>query len=139
MNVLENAIDIAKKKKISTIVVASTTGNTALKLFELTKCEKFKLIVVTHDEGRPRKGRRFKEDIRILLLANHVTIYTHNRRSILLRKIISIIFDRFGLPIWHKYLRGIKVKFGTGIKVCHIIVRMLIEGNILRDGEVVAI
>lgn len=30
-------------------------------------------------------------------------------------------------------------KFGAGIKVCHIIVRMLIEGNILRDERVMAI
>ncbi len=139
MTILENAIDIAKKNKISTIVVASTTGDTALKLFELAKGGKFKLIVVAHDEGKLPQERRFKEDARRLLLANHVTVYTHNSQTILIRKIINVIFERLGLPTWHKYLRQMREKYGTGIKVCHIIVQMLIEGNILRDEKVVAI
>ena len=139
MSILENAVDIAKKEKISTIVVASTTGDTALKLFELTKGGEFKLIVVTHGEERLPQGKWFKEDIRQILLANHVTIYTHNPRAIILRKAISAIFERLGLPAWHKYLRQIREKYGPGIKVCHIIVSMLIEGNILRDERVVAI
>lgn len=37
MAVLEDAIDAANKNKISTLVVASTSGDTALKLFELVK------------------------------------------------------------------------------------------------------
>jgi len=139
MNILEDAIDIAKKNKVATIVIASTTGDTALKLFEVAKGVKFKLIVVTHDEGKPMQEKRFKEDIRRLLLANHVTVYTHNPRAILLRKISSVIFERLGLPTWHKHLRQIREKFGAGIKVCHIIVHMLIEGNILRDERVMAI
>ena len=139
MTVLENAIDIAKKNKIATVVVASTTGDTALKLFELAKGGKFKLIVVTHDEGRIPQEKRFKEYIRRILLANHVTIYTHNPQAILLRKISSAIFERLGFPTWHKRLRQIREKFGTGVKVCYIIVQMLIEGNVLRDERVVAI
>ncbi len=139
MNALENAVDMAKKEKISTIAVASTTGDTALKLFRLSKGGKFKLIVVTHDEGRLPQERRFKEDIRRILLANHVTVYTHNPRTIILRKIISAIFERLGLPTWHKYLRQTREKYGSGIKVCHIIVQMLIEGNVLKDERVVAI
>jgi len=139
MTVLENAIDIAKKNKIATIVVASTTGDTALQLFELAKSGKFKLVVVTHDGGKLPQEKRFKEDIRRLLLANHVTVYTHNHRAILLRKILSVIFERLNLPTWHKYLRQMREEYGAGIKVCHIIVQMLIEGNILRDERVVAI
>ncbi|OGW78485.1 MAG: hypothetical protein A3I73_05590 [Omnitrophica bacterium RIFCSPLOWO2_02_FULL_45_16] len=139
MNVLENAVNIAKKENISTIAVASTTGDTALKLFELAKGSKFQLVVVTHDEGRVPRERRFKEDIRQILLANHVTVYTHNPRAIILRKIISAIFEKLGLPTWYEYLRQMREKYGPGIKVCHIIVRMLIEGNILRDERVMAI
>src|SRR3989338_7721748 len=114
MTVLENAIDIAKKNKIATVVVASTTGDTAIKLFELAKGGKFKLIVVTHDEGKLPQERKFKEYIRQILLANHVTVYTHNPRAILLRKISSVIFERLGLPTWHKYLRQVWEKFGAG-------------------------
>ncbi|MBI4335367.1 MAG: hypothetical protein HY589_01785 [Candidatus Omnitrophica bacterium] len=139
MNVLENAIDIAKKNKIATIVVASTTGDTALKLFELAKGGKFKLIMVTHDEGRRPQEKKFKEEIRRLLLANHVIVYTHNPRAILLRKVMSVIFEKLGLPTWHKHLRQMREEYGAGIKVCHIIVHMLIEGNILRDERVIAI
>lgn len=139
MPVLENVIDIARKEKISTIVIASTTGDTALKLFELAKGSKLKLIVVTHDEGKLSRARRFKEEIRRSLLANGITVYTHNVRVILFQKIMGAIFERFGLPTWHKHLRKMREKFGTGIKVCHIIVHMLMEGNILRDKRVVAI
>ena len=139
MAVLEQAIDIAQKNKISTIVVASTSGGTALKLFELVRDSKVKMIVVTHDEGRPLGERRFNEDIRRRLLANNITVYTHNPHSILLRKIIGKILEKLRIPSWHKHLREIREKYGTGIKVCHIIVQMLMEGGIFREGKVVAI
>ena len=50
MDVLKEAVDAAKKNNILTLVVASTSGNTASKLFDMTRGEKLKLIVVTHDE-----------------------------------------------------------------------------------------
>lgn len=139
MTVLQEALSVAKKNKISTVVVASTSGDTALKLFELVKDSRIRMIVVTHDEGKPPQERRFSEDIRIRLLANNITVYTHNPRNILLRKIIGKILDRLGFSSWHKHLREARGKFGTGIKVCHIIVQMLMEGGILRDGKVMAI
>ena len=158
MDVLRTAIDAAKKNNIPTIVVASTTGNTALKLFELVntvrnismgysenmisngvKTEKLRMIVVTHDEGRSLIERRFDDNIRNKLLSHNITVYTHNPRLILLRKIISKILGRFGFPCWHKHLKEIRLKYGTGIKVCHIIVQMLIEGKVIRDDKVVAI
>lgn len=139
MAVLQEAIGVANKNKIPTIVVASTSGDTALKLFELVKDGKFRMIVVTHDEGKSPQERRFKEDIRIRLLANNITVYTHNPRNILLRKIIGKVLEKAGLPSWHKHLKRVRGKFGTGIKVCHIIVQMLMEGGILREGKVVAI
>ena len=51
--VLRAALGAAKKQNISTIIVASTSGNTADSLFELAKGEKLNIIVVTHDEGKP--------------------------------------------------------------------------------------
>ena len=137
--VLEQAIYIAQKNKISTIVVASTSGGTALKLFELVRDNKLRMIVVTHDEGRSLKERRFSENIRRRLLANNITVYTYNPHSILLRKITGKILERLRFPSWHKHLREIRGKYGTGIKVCHIIVQMLMEGGIFREGKVVAI
>lgn len=136
---LRIAVDAAKKNKIATIVVASTTGNTVLRLLGLVKTEKLKVIVVTHDEGRPAQERRFNEDTRRILLANNITVYTHNPRAILLRKIIGKIAGRFGFPPWYRHLGEVKLRYGTGIKVCHIIVQMLIEGRVLRDDRVVAV
>lgn len=135
MNILETAIEAAKKNNISIIIAASTTGDTASKLFELVKTEKLRLIVVTHDEGRPIEERRFNQDIRRKLLANNITVYTHNPSLILVRKIIS----KLGLSSWHRYLSGIEAKYGPGIKVCHIIAQMLIEGKVIREGKLVAI
>ena len=135
MNIFETAIEAAKKNNISTIIAASTTGNTASKLFDVFKTEKLRLIVVTHDEGKPIKERRFNEDIRRKLLANNITVYTHNPNLILVRKIMN----KLGLSSWGRYLSEIEAKYGTGIKVCHIIVRMLMKGKIIREGKFLTI
>lgn len=139
MEVLKSAVDVAKKKDILTIIVASTTGDTASKLLELVETEKLRTIVVTHDEGKPPEERRFSETIREKLLANGVTVYTHNRHAGLLYKIMRKISGRFGIPRWYAYLGEIKAKYGTGIKVCHMITQMLLEGGLLRDDRIVAI
>jgi hypothetical protein len=139
MTVLEDAIGVAKKNKISTIVVASTSGGTALKLFELVRDNKLRMIVVTHDEGRSLKERRFSEDIRRMLLANNITVYTRHPRSVFLKKITGKILEKLMVPSWHKHLREIIEKHGTGIKVYHIIIQILMEGGIFKEGKVVAI
>jgi len=139
MDILRAAVDTAKKNNISTIVIASTTGNAALKLLELVRGQDLQMIVVTHDEGRPAQERKFNEDIRQTLLVSKVTVYTHNPRMILLRKIIGKVFGRFGFPRWYRHLKEIKESHGTGIKVCNIIVQMLMEGKVLNDERVVAI
>lgn len=139
MGILKAAIDAAEKNNISTIVVASTTGNTALKLLDLVSGKNLQMIVVTHDEGRPEQERRFNEDIRKTLLANKALVYTHNPCLILLRKIIGKAFGRFGFPRWYAHLSEVKEKYGTGVKVCHIIVQMLREGRVLGDEKVIAI
>ena len=139
MDILKAAIDAAEKNNISTIVVASTTGNTALKLLGLVSGKNLQMIVVTHDEGKPEQERRFNEDIRKALLENKVVVYTHNPRMILLRKIIAKAFGRFGFPRWYAHLSEVKEKYGTGMKVCNIIVKMLMEGKVLSEERVVAI
>ena len=136
---LQAAIDAAKKKNVSTLAVASTSGKTADELFELAKGEKLRIIVVTHDEGKPESQRRFSLDIRRKLLAHNITVYTHNPRMILPRKIIASLFGRFGFPRWYGHLQAVKEKYGSGIKVCHIIAQMLMEGKILSSGRVIAI
>lgn len=139
MDILKAAVDAAEKNNISTIVIASTTGNTALKLLDLVSGRNLQMIVVTHDEGKPEQQRRFSEDIRKALLENKTVVYTHNPRMILLRKIIGRAFGRFGFPRWYAHLSEVKEEHGTGVKVCHIIVQMLREGRVLGDEKVVAI
>lgn len=137
--ILQAALNAARKQHISTVVVASTSGNTADRLFELNKDKHFKFIVVTHDEGKSSQERRFNENIRRKLLANNVTVYTHNQSFILLRKVTNKLLGRFGFSRWYGHLRKVKDRYGSGIKVCHIILQMLIEGNVLRDEKVIAI
>ena len=136
---LQAAIDAAKKKNVSTLVVASTSGKTADRLFELSKGEKLNIIVVTHDENRQESQRRFSQDIRRKLLAHNITVYTHNPRMILPRKIIAKLFGRLGFPRWYRHLQEVKEKYGSGIKVCHIIARMLMEAKILKSDRLIAI
>ena len=139
MDILKAAIDAAKKNNIPTIVIASTPGNTALKLLELIRGGSLQMIVVTHDEGKPVGERIFSEEARRTLLINKAMVYTHNLGMILLRKIIAKIFGRFGFPRWYDHLRDIKEKYGTGIKVCNIIVKMLMEGKVLSDERAIVI
>src|SRR3989338_2434394 len=138
-DVFEAAVKAAKENGISTIVVASTTGKTALGLSELVKREGLRMIVVTHDEGRVPQEKRFSEETRSRIVADGFTVYTHNPRWILLRKIIAKAFGRFGFPRWHSRLREGSAKYGAGIKVCHIIMQMLIEGGILKEGRFAAV
>lgn len=139
MNVLQTAVEAAKKRNILTIVIASTTGKTAAKFLEVIKTERLKVIVVTHDESRSPEERRFDEHIRMRLLANNIIVYTHNPRALLLRKIIGRILGELGFSTWQRHLKEVRKKYGTGIKVCHIIVRMLMEGRALTNSKVVAI
>ena len=136
---LQTAVEAAKRKNIPILVVASTTGNTASKLLDLVKSEKLKVIVVTHDEGRSLGERRFNEDIRLRFLANNITVYTHNPPWFLLQKIMSKLLAKLGLLPWQRHLQEVKAKYGTGIKVCHIILQMLKEGRVLTNERVVAI
>ena len=78
-------------------MVASTSGKTADRLFELAKAEKLNIIVVTHDEGKPRSADLLKTSAENLL-AHNVTVYTHNQSFIFLRKVINKLFGRFGFP-----------------------------------------
>jgi hypothetical protein len=135
MDVLNTAVEAAEKNGITTIAVASTSGETAAKLFEVLRGKKVKMIVVTYDQGRLPPERRFRDDILRDLLENGVTVYAHRCRLLFWRKLIG----RLGLNPWYKHLRSIRERYGTGIKVCHIIVQMLMEGGILREGKVVAI
>jgi len=139
MDILRSAIEVAKKNNISIIVLASTTGNTALKFLDLVKAETLEVIVVTHDEGMATQEKRFNEDSRRLLLAHNITVYTHNLPGSLPRKIMAKVLARFDFSPWHRHLKEIKTKYGTGIKVAHIIVQMLMEGKMLKYNRVVAI
>lgn len=139
MDVLRSALEAARQKNISTLVVASTSGRTAVELWELVKQAGLSLIVVTHDEGKPDAQRRFNPEIRRKLETANVMIYTHNPRAIFLRKLIAKFLGPFGFPRWYRHLRAVKDQYGTGIKVCHIIVKMLLDGKILNQGRLIAI
>lgn len=137
--ILLAALSTAKKHTISTILVASTSGKTAERLFELNKNKHLKFIVVTRDQGKPAQERRFNEDIRRKLLAHNVTVYTPQQNFTFLSKAINKFFSRLGFSRWYNHLIKVRERYGSGIKVCHIITRMLIEGKVLKDAKVVAI
>ena len=139
MNVLETAVEAAKKNNISTVAVASTTGDTALKLSGLIDKAGLKLIVVTHGEGRRPAKRKFNEEIRSRLAGRGVVIYTHKLKWLLYKKIKNRIMLKFGLPGWQRYLKEVNDKYGAGIKVCHIIVKILMEDNVFQDGRIIAV
>jgi len=74
---LKIALNAAKELGIDTILVASTTGNTALKAMDVFSGSNIKLIIVSHQFGWRRPGVQvFSSEIRKKLEKNGVVVVT---------------------------------------------------------------
>lgn len=133
--ILKKAIRAAKDSKIKLIIAASTTGETGEKLARLLKDKDFNLIVVTHDEGKPAAKMRFKTDARKMVTGFGFMVYTDNSPLVNIGKMISKL-KIFG---WDKHLSEIRDTYGEGIKVCHIIMKMLLKDKIVLNERAVVV
>ncbi len=74
---LKISIDAAKERGIETVLVASTTGETALKAMEMFEGSGLKLVIVTHQVGWRAPGVQvFTEEARTKLEEAGITVVT---------------------------------------------------------------
>lgn len=131
---LRVAIDSAKEREIDTVIVSSTTGDTALKALEIFKDSGLKLVVVTHQTGwrahgvqlMPEETRRKLEEEGVVVvtctdaLAGSVEVGIsrpanagpHERTAILKGRLPYIV------PPVTRIIADILRLFCNGMKVC---------------------
>ena len=120
------------------VVVASTTGRTALSFFNALKGGQAVLSVVTHSVGFKEPGRdEFDRDMRKLLLNEGVPIYTG---TILTHSLEKSLMDDFQ-GIYPGYIIANTLRrFGEGTKVAiEIVMEACDSGLIPEDAEVLAV
>jgi hypothetical protein len=136
----EKSLRIAKeealKRNIKYIVVASTTGETGLKMAEILKDTEIKLVVVTHNTGFSKEGEvEFKEENKKKIEELGGIVYTG---TMVLRNLGCAIRNKFQYSeqeIVNSTLR----MFCQGIKVCVEIVAMAADAGLICFDDVIAV
>lgn len=127
-NVLKIAKKYAKDHNIKSVVVASTTGYTAEKAYDILKRAKMNLVMVTHVAGfLEANDQQFPEDLRKKLEKKDVKVLTTAHAFGGLNKLTS---SSVGNTITDT-LR----MFCEGVKVCVEIAAMAADAGLVRTDE----
>ncbi|MEM3465727.1 MAG: pyruvate kinase alpha/beta domain-containing protein [Candidatus Jordarchaeales archaeon] len=136
---LRVAKDFAEENKVRDIVVASTTGETALKALQVFPPDKFNLVIVTHSHGFVKPGEQeFNSDTRKKLEREGVRVLTcvHALSG------VERAF-RNKLNVWMPVdliARTLRSIMGDGFKVCIEIALMAADAGLIPvDRDVIAI
>ncbi|OPY36080.1 MAG: Pyruvate kinase, alpha/beta domain [Methanoregula sp. PtaU1.Bin051] len=135
------AIERAKELKISTIVIASTSGATAKTFFEAMKGSGLSLVVVTHVVGFSKPGEwEFDKKTAEMLKANGVTIVTGTHALSGLERAISRSPKITGGSRTEAIAEALRRTVAVGLKVAVECVLIATDcGAIGIDKEVVAV
>lgn len=133
---LKLAIGKAKEKGIKHIVLASTTGETALKAIGMLADSDIKLIVVTHNTGFKEDGmQEFSVEARDKVQSAGGVVYSG---TMVLRNLGRAIKDKVGSSE-DLIVRNVLVMLGQGTKVCVEIVAMAADAGLIPFGDVIAV
>lgn len=136
---LRVAKEFAEENQIRDIVVASTTGETALKAFQLFPPDKFNLVVVTHSYGFVKPGEQeFSREIREKLEREGVKVLTCIHA---LSGVERAFRNKLGvwMPI-DLIARTLRSIMGDGFKVCIEISLMAADAGLIPvDRDIIAI
>jgi hypothetical protein len=133
---LDIAFTEAQKRSIKHIVVASTTGETGLKMAQLCKGSGIIPIIVTHNAGfkdfgvcemKSEHAEGIKELGGVVLTGTMV-----------LRNIGSAIKSKFGFSE-SELVNAVLRMFGQGMKVCVEMVAMVSDAGLLPAGDVITV
>jgi len=127
-----------KEHGMTYVVVASTTGRTALAFCRALKETSVKLVIVTHSVGFKEPGRdEFDQDTRKYLAQEGVPIYTGTILTHSLEK--SLMDDFHGIYPGYIIANTLR-RFGEGTKVAvEIVMEASDAGLVPEDAEVLAV
>ncbi|MFX1374606.1 MAG: pyruvate kinase alpha/beta domain-containing protein [Promethearchaeota archaeon] len=135
----EKALEIAKRYadqfNIKDIVIASTTGTTAEKAFDIFDPKQFNLVVITHSYYfvGVNKRQEFPEDKMVNLKAKGLKFFIGTHAFAGPERSMRISLKQWGpVEIMAKYLR---TNFSQGMKVCMEIATMAVDAGLIEDIE----
>jgi uncharacterized protein len=127
-----------KEHGLTYVVIASTTGKTALSFYRCLKETSAKLVIVTHSIGFKEPGKdEFDQDTRKHLVQEGVPLYTG---TILTHSIEKSLMDDFH-GIYPGYIIANTLRrFGEGTKVAvEIVMEASDAGLVPEDAEVLSV
>ena len=138
METLRLAVERCEELGIRYLVVASSSGETAMKAYDLIKDKEIKLVVVTYHTGFYEEGvNSMKPEIEEFLRNNGVTIV---RQSHILSGLERSFTRKFGgLSRTEAVAEALRALFGHGLKVCVEITIMAADSGAIPIEEVVAV
>jgi len=132
------AYERALELGIKDVVVASTHGNTALKVAQIFDIQKFNIVAVTICEGYKSEGWAMSQAERAKLEAKGVKVLTSMHA--LGDDVSSAFTEKFGGKSFNEVVAQTFYRFGQGMKVCVEIVLMAADAGLIPvDEEVIAI
>jgi uncharacterized protein len=127
-----------KRHGTSHVIVASTTGKTALSFYKGLKETSARLVIVTHSVGFKEPGKdEFDPDARKYLVDEGIPIYTGTILTHSLEK--SLMDDFHGIYPGYIIANTLR-RFGEGTKVAvEIVMEASDAGHVPEDAEVLAV
>lgn len=133
---IEIALKAIEEKKIEHLVVASTYGDTGLKVAKALRDQRVNLVVVTHNYGFREPGLiEMNEDIRKELQELGAKVYTG---TMVFRGIGTAIKTTFNYSEEALIAQTLRI-FGQGLKVCVEITLMTCDAGLIPPEDVIAI
>ncbi|MHA1340478.1 MAG: pyruvate kinase alpha/beta domain-containing protein [Promethearchaeota archaeon] len=134
----EDALKLAKKNaeilKIKNIVIASTTGDTALKSLGFFDPKDYNIVVVSHNFGfKDNVPQEMSEEIMNKLSENGVRIVTGTLAYSGVESALKNEYNHYDFVAL--FSRLIRTLFCDGVKVCHEIVLMATDAGTIPIGE----
>jgi hypothetical protein len=133
---LKKAKEVASKREINYIIVASTSGYTGVLAAELFKDDPVEIVVVTHNTGFKETGaQEFDDGARKKIESLGGKVYTG---TMVLRGLGTAIRGRGGYSYEQIVADTLRI-MGPGIKVCVEIAAMASDAGLIPLGDVIAI
>ncbi len=138
MDTLRLAVERCEELGINYLVVASSSGETAMKAYDLIKDKEIEMVVVTYHTGFYEEGvNSMKPEIEEFLRKNNVKIV---RQSHVLSGLERSFTRKFGgLSRTEAVAEALRALFGHGLKVCVEITIMAADSGAIPIEEVVAV
>ena len=133
---LRIAIDAAGKRDIGYLVVATTSGNCALKAAGLVEGTEIKMVAVTHNYGFREPGKSdMPDDVREKVRAMGGEVYSG---TMLTRGLDRAIKNATGFTPNDVVAQTLRT-FGQGTKVCLEIAAMACDAGLIPPEDVIAV